>query len=131
LIEKRAPDLGPLLHELLTDKATRRTALRGLAAYPHPDTPRRVLAVYADLTPEEKQDAIATLASRKEYALALLDAVEKKVVPRSDVSAYAARQMYALGDPKVTERLRQVWGEIRDTAPQKKEQMAKYKALLT
>src|SRR5207248_11461557 len=68
---------------------------------------------------------------RKEYALALLDAVEKKMVPRADVSAYAARQMYALGDAKVNGRLRQVWGEIRDTAPQKREQMAKYKALLT
>jgi putative membrane-bound dehydrogenase-like protein len=131
LIENRAPDLAPLLHELLADKVTRRAAIRGLAAYPHPDTPRRILAIYPDLTAEEKQDAIATLASRKESALTLLDAVEKKAVPRADVSAYAARQMYALNDPTVTDRLRQVWGEIRDTAPQKKEQMAKYKALLT
>jgi putative heme-binding domain-containing protein len=131
LIENRAPDLATLLQELLSDKATRRAALRGLAAYPDAATAAKILAVYPDLTPDEKQDAIATLASRKESALALLDAVEKKTVPRSDVSAFAARQMFALGDAKLTERLREVWGEVRDTAPQKQEALKKYKAQLT
>jgi putative membrane-bound dehydrogenase-like protein len=131
LVENRSPDLAPLLQELLADKATRRAALRGLAAYPDAATTAKILAVYPDLTPDEKQDAIATLASRKESAVALLDAVEKKAIPRSDVSAFAARQMFALGDPKLTERLRQVWGEVRDTAPQKQAQLAKYRALLT
>src|SRR5205823_2940427 len=131
LVGKRVPDLAPVLHDQLTDKATRRAAIRGLAAYSHADTPKRVLAVYASLTPEEKSDAVATLASRKEYALALLDAVEAKAVPRGDVSAYAARQIFALGDAKATDRLRAVWGEVRDTNPKKQEQLAKYKAQLT
>jgi putative heme-binding domain-containing protein len=131
LIEKRVPDLAPVLHALLADRATRRTALRGLGAFAHPDTPKRVLAVYATLTADEKGDAVAALASRKEYALALLDAVEGKTVPRGDVSAYAARQIFALGDAKVSDRLRQVWGEVRDTNPKKQEQLAKYRAMLT
>jgi putative heme-binding domain-containing protein len=131
LVEKRVPDFAPVLHDQLADKAARRAAVRGLAAYSHADTPKRLLAVYPDLTAEEKQDAVATLASRKEYALALLDAVEAKAVPRGDVSAYAARQVFALGDAKTTDRLRQVWGDVRDTNPQKQQQMAKYKAQLT
>ncbi|MBY0525910.1 MAG: c-type cytochrome [Gemmataceae bacterium] len=131
LIDRRPADLAPALHDLLADKGMRRLALRGLASSAHDATPRRVLAVYADLTTEEKQDAVATLASRKEYALELLQAVEKKVVPRSDVSAYVARQLYALGDKQVSERLRQVWGEVRDTAPEKQKQLVKFKALLT
>jgi putative membrane-bound dehydrogenase-like protein len=130
LVENRAADLAPVLHELITDTATRGAALRGLAAYPHPDTPRRVLAVYASLTADEKADAVATLASRKDSALALLDAVEKNVVTRADVSAYAARQMHALGDASLTARLRQVWGEVRDTSPNKQAQLTKYKAML-
>jgi putative membrane-bound dehydrogenase-like protein len=131
LIENHAADLTPVLHEQLADAATRRAALRGLAAYPHPDTPRRVLAVYASLTTDEKADAVATLAARKDSALALLDAVEKNAVPRGDVSAYAARQMHALGDARLTARLRQVWGEVRDTSPNKQAQLTKYKAILT
>src|SRR5207249_16191 len=115
LVEKRVPDLAPLLHQQLGDKATRRAALRGLAAYPHAENAKRVLAVYPDLTAEEKQDAVASLAARQESALALLDAVETNGVPRGDVSAYAARQMFALGDRQVTARLREVWGDVRES----------------
>jgi|SRR5579883_298792 len=131
LIEKHVPDLVPVLHAQLADKTTRRAAIRGLAAYADPDTPKKLLAIYADLTADEKFDAIATLAARKEYALALLDAVEAKKVPRGDITAFAARQMFALSDAKVTDRLKQVWGEVRATAADKQKQMAKYKSQLT
>ena len=131
LIDKRVAELVPTLHDLLTDKAVRQIALRGLAAIPHTQSPERILAVYADLTADEKQDAVSTLASRREFALELLRAVDEKRIPRTDVSAYVARQLASLEDPKVTERLKQVWGEVRPTAPQKKEQLVKYKALLT
>ena len=80
LIDKRVADLAPVLQDLLADKAVRQTALRGLAAFAHEATPERVLAVYGQLTAEEKQDAIATLASRKDYALELLKAVEKRAL---------------------------------------------------
>ncbi len=131
LIDKHPTDLAPVLHELLAEPGLRRQAVRGLASYADPGTPSRVLAVYPELTAAEKQDAVATLASRKEYALALLQAVEKKVVARVDVSAYIARQLYALGDRQVSEKLRQVWGKVRDSAPEKQKQLARYKALLT
>ncbi|MCE9564757.1 MAG: c-type cytochrome [Planctomycetes bacterium] len=131
LIAKRVPDLATVLHDQLTDKATRRTAIKGLAAYSHADTAKHILAVYSALTPDEKQDAVAALASRKEYASALLDAMEAKTIPRVDVSAFAARQIFSLGDAKVNARLKEVWGEIRDTNPKRAELMAKYKEMLT
>jgi putative membrane-bound dehydrogenase-like protein len=130
-IEQRPPGLAPLLHGLLADPALRRQALRGLASAPDGDTPRRVLAVYPGLTAGEKQDAVATLASRREYAVELLQAVEAKAVPRGDISAYTARQLHALGDPRVSEQLRKVWGEVRDTKPDRQKQLARYKGLLT
>jgi putative heme-binding domain-containing protein len=123
--------LAPVLLKLLDDAKMRRTALRGLAAYGDPSTPQQVLARYAELTAEEKQDAVVALATRKEYALTLLDAVARDVVPRSDISAYVARQLHTLGDMQVREQLRHVWGEVRDTSPKKKEQLARYKAFLT
>ena len=47
------------------------------------------------------------------------------------LSAYIARQLHAMGDPQVRMRLKEVWGEVRDTAPDKQQQLARYKALLT
>jgi len=131
LVEHRAPQLAGLLHESLADQALRAAALRGLAAISDEATPKLVLGLYPKLTADERHDAIATLSSRAEYALALLDAINAKVVPASDVSAYAARQMFALGDRRVTERLKAVWGDVRETAPQKREQLDRYKRLLT
>ena len=131
LIDKHVEDLAPVLLDLLRDEAVRRIALRGLAAFPNNATPGRILVVYRHLTADEKQGMrSATLASRKEYALELLNAVDKKTIPRADVSAFIARQLNSLGDKQVTDRLRQVWGEVRQSAPQKLEQLARYKTLL-
>ena len=41
----------------------------------------------------------------REYALSLLDAIEKGQVPRHDLSAFTIRQMQALKDPAVNERV--------------------------
>jgi putative heme-binding domain-containing protein len=131
LVDKRVKDFAPVLHRLLGDRATRRTALRGLAAYADAATPKAILAIYSKLAAEEKADAVATLASRKDYALALLDAVEKKRVPRGDVTAYAARQIFALGDAKVAKRLEEVWGTVREANPNKQSQIERFKAMLT
>jgi putative heme-binding domain-containing protein len=109
----------------------RKAALHGLAAYDDPATPKLILGIYPKLTADEKPAAIATLSSRAGYAIALLDSVESKAVPRTDVSAFAARQMYALGDRRVTAKLKAVWGEVRDTPADKQKQLAKYKAQLT
>jgi putative heme-binding domain-containing protein len=83
------------------------------------------------LTREEKADAIATLSARTDSALVLLDAVEKRVVPRGDISAFAARQLFALAEPKVTAMLRRVWGEVRETPEKKKKQLEAYRSHLT
>jgi putative heme-binding domain-containing protein len=130
-VEKRVPDLAPVLQQLLADRELRAAAIRGLAAYADEGTPAAILARYAELTPAEKQDAVATLAGRKAYALALLDGLEENVVGRGDVTAFTARQLNTLGDPQVTERLRQVWGEIRESPQAKRDQIAALKARLT
>lgn len=131
LRDQAPPQLPSVLQSLLDDKDVRRAAIRGLAVAQDKDTPSMLVASYATFSTEEKQDAVATLTSRKEYADALLDALEKKSIPRADVSAYAARQLHAFGDKMLTERLRTIWGDIRDSAPDKQQLIAKYKTQLT
>jgi putative membrane-bound dehydrogenase-like protein len=131
LVDHRAAGFAPALQELLTDAKVRRNALRGLAVYDDPATPAKVLSRYAEFSTEEKQDAVTTLASRKPYALTLLDAIAEKKVARSDLSAFLARQIHAFGDMQLSERLTRVWGEIRETGPKKREQIAQYKKMLS
>jgi len=131
LRDQAPPQMAEVLQSLLDDKDVRRAAIRGLAVAQHKDTQSKLVANYGAFSTEEKQDAVATLTSRKEFAVGLLDAVEKKTIPRGDVSAYAARQMHAFGDKTLTERLRTVWGEIRDSAPEKQQLIAKFKSQLS
>jgi putative heme-binding domain-containing protein len=131
LVEARTPNLAPALRRLLGDDALRAPALRALAAYDDPETPRAILDRYARYSAEERDDALNTLASRRDYAASLLDAIEKGTVPSRDLGVTTARQVQALGDAKLSARLESAWGTIRPTSKEKAALMARYKALLT
>jgi putative membrane-bound dehydrogenase-like protein len=129
LVEAKAPDLQPLLRDLLDDHVMRGPALRALAAEGDPGTPALILKHYASFSDAEKADAVATLASRPAWALALLDAMERGAVPRRDLSAFTARQLAASKDKKLTDKLTRVWGSIRPTSQDKAALMYRYLAV--
>jgi putative heme-binding domain-containing protein len=131
LVAKGAKDFAPTLQKLIDDPAVRRPALRGLAAYADEHTPAVILKRYATFDAEEKQDAIATLAARREYAAALLEALEKQRVPRGDVSSFIARQLLAIGDDRISQRVKDLWGDFRETPQDKLDKIAKLEKLLT
>ncbi|HEV7221966.1 MAG TPA: PVC-type heme-binding CxxCH protein, partial [Pirellulales bacterium] len=115
LLKARDPGLPPILAKLLDDRALRRSALRGLASYDLPQTPTKILTLYSDLNAEEKRDALATLASRAEYAAELLNAVGDKRVPAADLPADLVRQIRNLKNEKLDARVAEVWGVVNDT----------------
>ncbi|MFO0844476.1 MAG: PVC-type heme-binding CxxCH protein [Gemmataceae bacterium] len=126
LLDKRAAGVPDLLRVLLDDPAMRGAALRGLAHYDAPNTPELILSRYPKLTEAERADAVSTLASRPAYARALLAAMEAKKVPLTDVTPFVARQMAALGDKAIRQRLGRVWGDVRPPVKDKAKEMARY-----
>jgi putative heme-binding domain-containing protein len=114
---------------LLDDTGLSRPAIRALARFDDTATPKRLLERYARLTPEAREEVVGTLTSRPTYALALLDAIEAKTVPRSEVSAFWARQMASLKDATVNKRLEAVWGTVRPASKDREMLMKKYKSL--
>jgi putative heme-binding domain-containing protein len=130
LVERRVPGIAPALQALLDDSVLRSQALRALAAYDDPATPEMILRHYAKLSESERDDAIATLAARPTWALALLASIGRGQVPRRDMNVTTARQLQALGDPRVSKQLETVWGKIQPTSKEKATLIAKYKALL-
>jgi putative membrane-bound dehydrogenase-like protein len=130
LVERREPDAPALLHRLLGDGALRSQALRALAAWDLPETAERIVERYGELAEGEKADAIGTLASRPAWALALIDAMESGRIARRDLSAFAARQVEALGDERVRARLKEVWGDVRPLERDKGRELARYRRML-
>ncbi|MBT4223898.1 MAG: hypothetical protein HOD72_05460, partial [Opitutae bacterium] len=119
LVEKQAPGLATSLQELLKEKELRAEALRGLAAYDDPGTPGVILKLYPNLSESEKAFATNTLASRKNYAIALLRALSGGQLNRKDISVPIARQIQSLGDKDLSALLKKHWGEIRPIAADK------------
>lgn len=128
LLFQQKADLVPILQELLRDDALRGPAIRGLAAFDHAETPKLLVKDYARYNAEEKSDAIQTLSARSPFALALLDAIDTKAIPRGDINSYTIRQLQALKSPEVQTKLTKVIGEVRPALADKAKLMAKYKA---
>lgn len=131
LVQKGDPRLALILQELVAADSLRGPALRGLAAYGDARTPQVILRHYGSFTDAEKRDAVNTLASRRDYARVLLDAIVRGDVSRKDVSAFTARQLAGLGDPEIAKRLQNVWGNIREMDEDKAALIARYKEWLT
>jgi putative heme-binding domain-containing protein len=135
LLDAGHPKLTPELHWLLDSELrgtnARRRALRGLASYDDPATPGAIIGRFGNFTPEERVDALNTLASRPSYARALLDAIAKKQLAANNVSADIVRQLRNLKDKDVTARINEVWGVLRDSPAERVKAIADYKKLLT
>ncbi|MFM9960747.1 MAG: PVC-type heme-binding CxxCH protein [Planctomycetaceae bacterium] len=131
LVRGRDKDAAPAFQAAVADTALRGAAIRALSAYDHEQTPAVVLAQYAKLNEAEKRDAINTLCTRPSYAAALLDAIEKEKLPRTDLHAYNVQALLRFNDEKLQARIKSVWGEFRATAKDKQELIAKHKTNLT
>lgn len=131
LLGARDEQLAGTMQQLIGDPQLRADALRGLAAYDDPQTPGLILAAYGDLNPVERRDALATLAARADYASALLDAVADKRIATGEISADVIRQLRNLDNAALDDRIKQVWGEVRDTGADAAQRIAHYKALLS
>jgi hypothetical protein len=115
LLGARDPELPAVLEKLLGEAGLRGPALRALASYERPGVPALILGVYATLDVAEKRDAINTLVSRKTYAAALVQAVQEKKVPRTDLTAASIRSLRDLGDPAIEKWIAAEWGMARSS----------------
>jgi putative membrane-bound dehydrogenase-like protein len=131
LVEARDAETVPLLHAAVGEKEVRAAAIRALAAFDHPRTPTVLLAAYADFTPAEKRDAVATLAARAGFAKELMNAIAAKKVPPADVPAEVVRQLRAFEDATLDKQIADLWGTVRETPQERKQLIASWKKRLT
>ncbi len=130
LLAAKDEQLPPVMHGLVNDAALRTAAINGLASFADKNTPAVLISAYDKLSAADRQAVIATLTARPAYVLALLDAIEQKAIPRTDLNAFTVRQLAAQSNDAVTKRLKEVWGNIRATSADKVAELATYKKSL-
>jgi putative heme-binding domain-containing protein len=117
----------PVVLSMLDEAPMRRDAIRALAAFDDPQIERKLIDGYGTFSTAEKAEAVITLSARRNTALALVAQLKKNTIPKTDVSAFDARQLYRVIGPSFVE----FWGPITQLASDKQAEMARYKAMLT
>jgi putative membrane-bound dehydrogenase-like protein len=131
LIDHRPSDLRRICEQLLKVRGVNSVAARGLVTFNDPTIGTMLVAAYADFAPADRPQLIAALVSRPNLAGMLLDAVESGHIPRSDLTAFHARQIHGFNDDTLNKRLTAVWGEIHDSSADKRQRIAALKPQLT
>lgn len=118
LIDAEPDDLRQLCESLLNVRVLNATAAQGLAHFDDPEIARLLARRYRRFHPDDRPSVIEKLVSRPTFARVLLDEIEagSAALKASDLSAAHARQIRSLGDSQLNTRLRDVWGELRDSS---------------
>ncbi|MEN3939880.1 PVC-type heme-binding CxxCH protein [Prosthecobacter sp. SYSU 5D2] len=131
LTRSAKPELLPILLKLVNDKVLAVQARSALAAYDDEKVPKALIQPWPVRSLDQQVATVDTLITRVSYAHALLNFIKAGRVPPSVISPYQARAILSLDDKALTQKLTEVWGELRDTPEAKKEEMEKWTAILT
>ena len=131
LMRNAKPEHFAIARSMISDKVLGTAARLGLAKFSDGDVPKSLLTNWSDRSQEWRAANVTTLASRAAWAKELLTFAEKNPTVRGDITPIHARQIRSLGDEAVNKQLTKVWGELHDTPEAKKQEIAKWRSLLT
>ncbi|MEQ9217969.1 MAG: DUF6807 family protein [Cyclobacteriaceae bacterium] len=121
------PELPALLPDLLEEEALRNAAIKSIANFTSNTLGQVLLEKYPEFNKTDKLEAIQTLSSRSGYGRMLTNALKDGTIPKSDVPAYAARQLRRV----VGNGFVEVWGPIDQLTGNQKAMYEKYRDLLS
>lgn len=129
------PDAAKVLLDVALSSqwhSVRRAALTALQRFDNPELGQKLVAGYAKLPKDQevRPTAIDTLAARKPWAVALVDAVAAKQIPASDIAPEVIERLRLHGDAHIDELLPKVFGRTRTTPQEKLDEIAKVRKLL-
>ena len=110
---------------LLDDQSFRSPAIPLLARFDSPEIASALVDRFNALSPNDRNAALATLASRPAFALTLLDAIGTKKVSRDQITAFHIRQLASLKNADVDKRLTAMFGRISQTPVEKQRHIAR------
>ncbi len=127
LLSQRNQEAASLLESLLNEPELAVDAIRGYSIVENRSAPKILLERYSAMAPEQQRAVVETLSTRKPYAQALLAALQRDQIPRSDIPVHVAR---SLGDI-LGDDFFKVFGRVRPIGADREKLMARYKKMLT
>ncbi len=110
----RVAEAVPALLKLLSGTSRLQlAALTGLQNFDEPRIPVDLLKAYPQLSKDARLRARTMLASRPQWAMELLAAIDRGVIEPNDISMDQLRQMLRQNDPSLTAAVEKRWGKVR------------------
>jgi putative membrane-bound dehydrogenase-like protein len=120
LLQARDTEMVPLLQDVVAETPLRVAAIRALAAFDHPQTPRVLLHHYPRFNLQEKREVVTTLAARLSFARELMAALAAQKIPAVDIPAEIIRQLRSYNDDALNRQITELWGIVRDSPSERK-----------
>ena len=131
LVTAKDVESRKLLEDLVSDRDLGAEAIRGLAIVGDERTPHLLVKKYESLRGHVQPVAMETLASRPDFAVVLLKAVDEDLISASDIPSFYLRQMRVFDDPQLQKLLQKHLPEWRHTSQEKEERVNELRGLLT
>lgn len=131
LIEARPLELRAICEAALETRDLDATAVRGLALFDDVAIAEKLAKRYRSLSNTARSAVVDALVARPSFAAILLTAIAENKIPRTDLTAFHARQIKGFNHAYLTKQLTSVWGELRESAGDKQKLIADLKAKLT
>ncbi|MFT3882578.1 MAG: c-type cytochrome [Gemmatales bacterium] len=110
LTKKPNDELLKAVMLLLKDTSLRSEAIKALARFDSDEVHHLLIKEYATSSSHDKQAILATLTTRPRYARAMLDALDAKLIPSTDVLAPTVVALRQLSAADIKKRVAQRWG---------------------
>ncbi len=128
------PEDLPLIVTLLRSDASpaiQLAAVGALGAFAQPAAAAPLLERYPSASPAVRQRILGLLCSRREWAAALLDAIEHRRIAAKDLTVAHVQLIAQLSDPALLARLEAAWGKVPHAgSPEKTQRIAEIRGLL-
>lgn len=131
MIQNDVEDLRSICESLLGNPKMNVLAAQGLSKFDDPSIGKALVNRYHSFRAPQRPQIMSILVSRPAFASAMLTAMSKGRIPRHDLSAYQVRQIRSMNDAALSDRVGEVWGEVRDTPEAKQRTIDSLKKSLT
>ena len=125
LLGQQNQEASQLLKVLIDEPALTLSAIRGYAVVRNDEAPAVLISRYSKLNTQEQRAVVETLASRKAYAEALLEALKMNQIQSSSIPVQVARSLKNLLGKKFTN----VYGALPVVGAEREHLIKKYKKL--
>lgn len=125
LLGQQNQEASQLLKVLIDEPALTLSAIRGYAIVRNDEAPAVLISRYSKLNAQQQRAVVETLASRKAYAEALLEALKMNQIQPSAVPVQVARTLKNLLGKKFTD----VYGALPVVGAEREHLIKKYKKL--